>query len=194
MKAPLAYEAVVVGASAGGLYAITQIVAELPDNYRLPVVVVQHRAKDERSLLEEILQGKSKIQVQQAEEKEVINPGKVYIAPPDYHLLVERSKTFSLTNDPKVNFSRPSIDVLFETAAEVYREKLIAILLTGANHDGCRGIEVVNKYKGLTIAQDPNEAEFPVMPKAAIDSGAVSFILTLNDIRDFLLAQGELRT
>jgi two-component system chemotaxis response regulator CheB len=139
-------------------------------------------------LLEEILQEKCKIRVQQADEKEEIKNGVAYIAPPDYHLLVETDMTFSLTTDEKVNFSRPAIDVLFETAADVYKNKLVGVVLTGANNDGCRGIEAIHRYGGVTIAQDPLEAEFPSMPQAAISSGAVMKVLTLNDIKNFLLS------
>lgn len=182
------YKAVVIGASAGGLYALTQLLENLPVDYRLPVIIVQHRSKDERGLLEEILQEKCRIRVQQANEKETIESGTVYIAPPDYHLLVESDMTFSLTTDEKVNFSRPSVDVLFETAADVYRSSLIGIVLTGANNDGRKGIEAVRKYDGMTVAQDPEEAEFPSMPSAAIKSGAVLKVLKLTDIKNFLLS------
>jgi two-component system chemotaxis response regulator CheB len=188
MSGQTGYHAVVIGASAGGLSALTMVLANLPVDFRLPVMVVQHRSKDEKGLLEVILQEKCIIRVQQANEKEKINAGTVYIAPPDYHLLVENDLTFSLTSDEKVNFSRPSIDVLFETAAEVYREKLVGIIMTGANSDGRRGIEAIRRFNGLTIAQDPKEAYFPVMPLSSIESGAVKKILKLNEIKDFLLS------
>jgi two-component system chemotaxis response regulator CheB len=183
------YSAVVIGASAGGLFALTFLLEHLPVDYRLPILVVQHRSKDERGLLEEVLQDKCSVRVLQANEKEKIRGGTVYVAPPDYHLLVESDMTFSLTADDKVNYSRPSIDVLFETAADVYRERLIGIVLTGANSDGRRGIEMIRRFNGLTIAQDPKEAEFPVMPRASIESGAVKSVLTLKEIKSFLLSQ-----
>lgn len=182
------YSAVVIGASAGGLNALTRILEKLPVDFPLPVMIVQHRSKDERGLLEEILQEKCMIKVRQAEEKEMIKGGTVYIAPPDYHLLVEYDRTFSLTTDEKVNFSRPSIDVLFETAADVYRKNLVGIVLTGANSDGRRGIEAIRRYNGHTIAQDPAEAEFPAMPQASINSGAVKSVLSLDQIKEFLLS------
>lgn len=187
MSSDPGYKAVVIGASAGGLSALTRVLEKLPANFALPIMVVQHRSKDERGLLEEVLQEKCNIRVTQANEKEEIGGNSVYIAPPDYHLLVESDMTFSLTTDDKVNFSRPSIDVLFETAAEVYRRTLIGIVLTGANSDGRRGIEAIRRCGGLTIAQDPAEAEFPAMPQASISSGAVTRVLSLNDIRAFLL-------
>lgn len=187
MSGSSGHKAIVIGASAGGLNALTQVLSKLPANYPIPVVIVQHRSKDERGLLEEILQEKCSIRVQQANEKEAIVGGVVYVAPPDYHLLVERDMTFSLTTDEKVNFSRPSIDVLFETAAEVYRSRLIGIVLTGANSDGRRGTETIHRYGGMIIAQDPAEAEFPAMPQAAIASGVVSKVLLLKDISSLLL-------
>jgi len=188
------YEAVVIGASAGGLHALTQLFEALPGNYPLPVMVVQHRSKDERGLLEEILQERCDIRVQQADEKESIKNGTVYIAPPDYHLLVGSDMAFSLTTDEKVNFARPSIDVLFETAAEVYKEKLIGIILTGANNDGSKGMETINRFNGFTIAQDPKEAEFPAMPKSAINGRSVKSVLTLAEIKNFLLEQATERS
>lgn len=187
MKKSLKYLAVVVGASAGGTRAISGILAGLPRNIAFPIIIAQHRAIDEKSLLEENLQKKISVKVKQADEKEGISRGFVYIAPPGYHLLVERDQTFSLSCDPPVRFSRPSIDVLFETASEVYKEGLVAIILTGANDDGASGITSVLKFGGLTIAQDPEEAHFPAMPKAAIETGAVRRVFTLKEINKFLI-------
>ena len=181
------YDAIVVGASAGGLYALSGILENLPADYPIPVMVVQHRVKDQKHLLEEVLQSKCKIQIKQADEKENIQSGFVYIAPPDYHLLIESDRTFSLSSDEQVRYSRPSIDVLFETAAIVFKETLVAIILTGANNDGSGGIVEVEKYGGLTIAQDPAEAQFPFMPKAAIETKAVEHIWKLSEIQNFLL-------
>lgn len=181
------YKAVVIGASAGGLYALAQILYRLPEDFPVPVIVVQHRIKDQRGLLEEVLQSKCKIKIKQADEKESIQSGCVYIAPPDYHLLVESDETFSLSSDNPVRFSRPSIDVLFETAAAVYKESLVGIILTGANNDGSAGITAVQKHGGLTIAQHPAEAQFPLMPAAAINTKQVKYIWTLSEIYDFLI-------
>jgi two-component system chemotaxis response regulator CheB len=136
MEKKYEFDAIVIGASAGGLYVMINILRSLPANYRVPVIVVQHRAKDERSLLEEVLQQKCKIRIKQADEKEALQGGFVYFAPPDYHLLVENNFTFSLSYDAPVNYSRPSIDVLFETAANVFKQRLLGIILTGANKDG----------------------------------------------------------
>jgi two-component system chemotaxis response regulator CheB len=181
------YEAVVMGVSAGGLYALTHILGALPPGFPAPVVVVQHRSRDERFLLEEVLQTKCRVPIKQADEKEAIQPGIVYIAPADYHLLIEKDKTFSLSFDEPVNYSRPSIDILFETAAEVYKNKLLGIILTGANADGAKGIRYIRKRGGTTVAQQPDTADYPVMPKAAIKTGGVQHIMTLDEIRDFLL-------
>lgn len=183
------YKAIVMGASAGGLAAISFILEELPANYPLPILLVQHRIKDQRQLLEEILQTKCRLKIKQADEKEPIRAGTVYIAPPDYHLLLEHNHTLSLNNDKPVCFSRPSIDVLFESAADACKTKLIAIILTGANSDGARGTAAVKKMGGLTIAQDPEEAEYPFMPNAALGQKGVVHTWKLKEIRDFLLNQ-----
>lgn len=181
------YKAIVIGTSAGGLHALSFILKALPFDYPIPVIVVQHRAKDQKELLEEVLQSKSKIRIKQADEKESIEAGIVYIAPPDYHLLIERDKTFSLSSDEPVCYSRPAIDILFETAALVFTDNLIGIILTGANNDGAAGIVAIKKKGGLTIAQDPAEAQFPLMPVSSIETKAVMHIWKLVQIRNFLL-------
>jgi two-component system chemotaxis response regulator CheB len=186
----LNYEAVVIGVSAGGLFALSRILKELPVDFPLPIIVIQHRSKDERTLLEDLLQSKCKIKIKQADEKEKIERGLVYIAPAGYHLLIEKDHSFSLSCDALVNFSRPSIDVLFETAAEVYEDKLIGIILTGANKDGATGIQVIRMRGGITIAQNPASASFPFMPLAAIDTGSVQYIFELQEVKDFLLNLG----
>lgn len=181
------YEAVVIGVSAGGLTALSTLFSGLPENYPLPIMIVQHRSKDERDLLENVLQQKHSIKIKQADEKEGIKGGFIYIAPANYHLLVESNKTFSLSADEKVRYSRPSIDVLFESAAEVYKETLVGIILTGSNDDGANGMKCISSHNGLTISQNPAEAQFPVMPAASIRTGAVKRILLLKEIQQFLL-------
>ena len=181
------YEAIVIGTSAGGLYALKAILEKLPADFPLPVITVQHRAKNERDLLEEILQNSCYLRIKQADEKERIEPGTVYFAPADYHLLIEKDRTFSLSVEEHNNYSRPSIDILFETAAEAYREKLIGIILTGANHDGANGIKKISEYEGLTIAQNPATAQYPVMPQAAVNTKKIKYILELDTIAGFLL-------
>src|SRR5665213_469598 len=177
--ARMKHEAIVIGASAGGLNALSVIIEGLPADYHLPIIIVQHRSKDERTLLEEIIQQKSKVKVRQANEKDQIENGVVYFAPADYHLLIERDKTFSLSCDERVNYSRPSVDVLFETASDVFKNKLVAVILTGANRDGADGIKCVKKNGGTTIAQQPETAQHGVMPLAAIETGCVQYIFTL---------------
>jgi two-component system chemotaxis response regulator CheB len=181
------YKAIVIGASAGGLFALSNILKILPPDYPIPVIIVQHRSKDQQYLLEEVLQSKCRIRIKQADEKEKVESGFVYIAPPDYHLLIEEDRTFSLSCDPPVNHSRPSIDVLFETAALAFGETLIGIILTGANEDGALGITTIKKMGGTTIAQDPVDAQFPIMPETAIATNQIAYIRTLEEIGRFLL-------
>lgn len=188
MELSKAYDAIVIGASAGGLYVMTRLLQPLPANFPIPVIVAQHRSRDERSLLEEVLQQKCAVRIKQADEKELIQKGAVYFAPPDYHLLIENDRSFSLSFDAPVNFSRPSIDVLFESAADVYKERLLGIILTGANSDGAGGIKRIGMQGGTTIGQKPETADYPEMPKAAINTGYVRYIMTPDEISRYLLA------
>ena len=181
----MSYEAIVIGVSAGGLNALHTIIPELPKEYPLPVIVVQHRLPEADDFLTTYLDQESKIHVKQAEPRERIQQG-VYIAPAGYHLLVERDRTFGFSVDPKVNNAIPSIDVLFETAADAYQNKLVGIVLTGANSDGSQGLKFIKKNGGLTIVQAPNTAESPFMPKAAIEAVEVDHIMPLVDIGAFL--------
>ena len=188
------YGAIVIGTSAGGLSALSAILEKLPRQYGVPIIIVQHRAKDSQDIFEDVLQQKCLIEIKQADEKEMISPGRVYVAPPDYHLLVEMDKTFSLSSDAPVQFSRPSIDVLFESAAQVYKEQLVGIVLTGSNNDGAAGIGTISRMGGLTIAQDPEEAQYSVMTKAAIATRRVAYVLPLIAIGEFLNGNYELST
>jgi two-component system, chemotaxis family, protein-glutamate methylesterase/glutaminase len=181
------YKAVVVGTSAGGFLAVSTLLEKLPQNYSVPIIIVQHRSKEPTNLLEEILQSKCRVKIKQADEKEKIEGGVVYIAPPDYHLLIENDFTFSLSADEPIRFSRPSIDVLLESAASVYKDKLVGIILTGTNNDGVLGIKAIAENGGLVIAQNPKEAQFPTMPLAAIHTKKVDYIFTLSEIQNFLL-------
>jgi len=183
-----------MGTSAGGVSALSTILQALPEDYSLPVIVVQHRSSDLNTTLEEVLQYKCGIRIKQADEKEFIKAGTVYFAPADYHLLVEKNRSLSLSFDMRVNFSRPSIDILFDTAAEAYGGKLIGIIMTGANGDGADGIRTIYRYGGVTIAQDPDEAQYPTMPQAAIDTSCVRHIFDLGQIVNYLLAVGGKET
>ena len=186
------YQAIVMGASAGGLMALSQVLSTFERSFRLPVMIVQHLHAHSSNTLATILKSQCTLPVKEADEKEKISPAIVYIAPTNYHLLVEHDRTLSLSIDPKVNFSRPSIDVLFQTAAPVYGSGLIGILLTGANSDGARGMAEIKARGGLTIVQDPKTAEVAVMPQAAIDMMAADYILPLSEISNKLkvLADG----
>lgn len=181
------FRVIVIGCSAGGLQAMMQIVPELPKEFPIPIILVQHRAKEPKDLLEEVLQHKTKLNVKQADEKEKILPGYLYIAPPDYHLLIEQDETFSLSSDEPVQYSRPSIDVLFESAASVYGAGLLGIILTGANQDGTYGLKAIKSKNGYTISQNPKEAAFQLMPESAIASNAVDQVLKLQEIKQFLI-------
>jgi two-component system, chemotaxis family, protein-glutamate methylesterase/glutaminase len=185
--------AIIIGCSAGGLQVLAQLLSELPASYAFPVIVIQHRANEHIFLLEEVLQTRCRIKIKQADEKERIVAGVVYIAPPGYHLLIENDLTFSLSSDVPVKHSMPSIDVSFESAAIVFEHKLVAIILTGASDDGAYGIRTVRKHGGITIAQDPSEAQFPYMPKAAIDTGAVRSVMSLKEIA-LVLKQKQFRS
>lgn len=187
------FSAVVIGVSAGGLHALISILSKLPQEYSIPVIIVQHRGKDHKELLEDVLQTKCLLKVKQADEKEKIETGCVYIAPPNYHLLIEQDETFSLTSDIYVKHSRPSIDLLFTTAAEVYKESLVGVILTGASSDGAEGILEIKRSGGFTLAQNPQTAEYPYMPQASINTGAVDLIGTLEEITSYLISIHERR-
>jgi two-component system, chemotaxis family, protein-glutamate methylesterase/glutaminase len=180
------YEAVAVGVSTGGLEALKRIVPRLPEHFNRPVFIVYHTHKTSDDFLVRHLNQISRLRVKQAEDKETIKPGVVYIAPPDYHLLIEWDKTIALSTDELVNYTRPSIDVLFETAADVYGEKLIGIILTGANKDGSIGAKKIKAAGGLVVVQDPKTAEIDTMPKAAIEAVEPKLILSLDEIAEFL--------
>lgn len=180
-------EAIIIGGSWGGLNAVTRILEGLPERFIIPVIIVLHRGKNFKSDLESILQKKVKLQVKEIEEKEEIMPGFIYLAPANYHLLIEEDYTFSFDTSSPVHYSRPSIDVAFESAAEAYKSGLTGILLTGANKDGAIGLKTIAKGGGITIVQDPVEAESSTMPKAAIDLEPSHKVLTLEQIKLFLL-------
>lgn len=185
------YKAIVIGTSAGGIEASVHILGRLPAQFALPIILVQHLHKDQNNALVRFYRNCTALKVEEAEEKEKIQPGHVYIAPPDYHLLLERDETLSLSVDEKVNYSRPSIDVLFESAADVYSSELVGVLMTGANHDGARGLQKIKEYGGLAVIEDPATAKFPEMPKSALACTQVDYILPLNELADCLLALAD---
>jgi two-component system chemotaxis response regulator CheB len=186
-------EAVVIGASAGGFEAILAVLDGLPATYPVPLVAVLHLPENHESRLPELFGYRLDLQVREARDKESLAPGVLYFAPPGYHLLVEADRSFSLSCEERVNFARPSIDVLFETAADAYGKSLAGILLTGANYDGAAGLAGMKLAGGLTVVQDPATAEIPTMPEAAIRRMAPDLILPLAEIRSLLRRLGEHR-
>lgn len=181
------YEAIVIGVSSGGMKALKIMFALLPADFKTPIIIVQHISPLSENQWIRLLNDKSNLVIKEANEKEKIEPGIVYIAPPNYHLLVELDKTFSLTIEERVNYARPSIDVLFESAAEAYKNKLIGVILTGSNNDGTNGLKRIDEYGGLTIAQDPKTAESPFMPASAITVVKPKYILPLEEIIELLI-------
>ena len=177
-----AFRAVVIGGSAGGVDALTAILPALPADFGLPVLLVQHLHPSDDGALARRLGRSCALQVVVPCDKERVERGRVYVAPADYHMLVERDGTIALAVDEKVNWSRPSVDVLFECAARAWGSVLAAVILSGASADGATGVRAVKAAGGLTIAQDPASARMPVMPQAAIDTGAVDVVLTPEEI------------
>lgn len=180
------YQAVVIGVSAGGIAALDTILPVLPETFPLAVVIVQHVAGGGGNYLVHHFRNRCRLPVEEVADKEPVQPGTIYFAPANYHLLIECRKTLALSVEAKVNHSRPSIDVLFETAAEAYCEHLVGIILTGANSDGAAGLAKVAKMGGLALVQSPATAEVDIMPKAAIAAARVDHILPLREIGPFL--------
>lgn len=179
--------AVVVGASAGGVEALLNLLTGLPAHFRLPVIVVLHLPPNRDSHLADIFRQRLPIAVREASDKEPIAPATVYFAGSGYHLLVETDHSFSLSCEAPVHYSRPSIDVLMESAADAYGAALAGIVLTGANYDGAAGLAKIRRQGGITVVQDPAEAQVSTMPEAAIRKLQPSFILPLSGIRNLLL-------
>lgn len=178
--------AVVIGASAGALDALSAILPAIPSNYGRAILVVVHLPPDRKSILAELLGNKCRLRVYEAEDKEPIIANTVYIAPPDYHLLVETDRHLSLSSEEPVHFSRPSIDVLFATAAEAFKSDLIGVILSGANSDGAAGLRAVELAGGLALVQCPEQASSPEMPQAALAACSNARALELNSIAALL--------
>lgn len=175
-------DAVVIGASAGGVEALLTIFADLKPGFSLPIVVVLHLPDERRSQLAEVFGRRVQLPVKEVDDKELIAPGTLYFAAPGYHVSVERDFSFSLSREERVHYSRPSIDYLFESAADAYQQRLAAILLTGANQDGAQGLATVKQSGGLTIIQNPEEALVSTMPQAALNRSQPDYILPLRGI------------
>jgi two-component system, chemotaxis family, protein-glutamate methylesterase/glutaminase len=183
----MAHSVVVVGTSWGGLAALTKLLGDLPADFGIPVVVVQHRSKDSERLLVQLLQDATELNVCEIEDKDPLRPGTVHVAPANYHVLIEDGYA-SLTIEEPVRFSRPSIDVMFSSAADTYGAAAIGVVLTGANEDGARGLAHIVKRGGLALVQDPKTAEIPIMPQAAIREVPTGEVLQLESLGPRLVA------
>ena len=183
------YEIVVVGTSWGGLNALRTLVGALPGDFAVPLVLVQHRHRESNQLLATLLQERTPLRVCEVEDKAPIEPGRVYVAPADYHLLIDRG-TFSLSTDEPVRFSRPSINVTFQSAADSYAEHAIGIVLTGANADGAIGLRRIADRGGVAVVQDPATAESGTMPAAALKAVPTARAMKIEEIARFLATIG----
>ena len=181
------FDIVAIASSAGGVTALSELLAELPSSFPSTVLIVQHLSPNYVSHLAEILARKAQLPVKSAENGEQAHPGTIYIAPPDQHLLISADRTLALTYTELVHFLRPSADVLFKSVSESYGKRAIAVVLTGTGKDGTMGVKAIHQTGGKVIAQDPETAEFNAMPRNAIATGSVDFILPLPEIADKLI-------
>jgi two-component system chemotaxis response regulator CheB len=179
---------VVIGTSLGGFNALATLLARLPAGLSTPIAVVQHRSAGMDGSLAALLGEQSALRILDAEDKMTLDAGQVYLAPPDYHLLIEGSGMLSLSTDPPVHYARPSIDVLFETAARVFGSRLLGIVMTGASSDGAQGLQAVAARGGEVIVQDPQTAECPVMPQAALAATPSASVCSLDGIAHRIVA------
>ncbi len=187
-RTPPRYDIVLVAASAGGLAAISAVLGALPEGFPVPVVIVQHLDPRHTSLMAEILQRRTALRVEEATEGAAIEPATVYVAPPGDHLLVKPGGRLSLSHSDPVHFVRPSADVLFQSAAGAFPGRVIGVVLTGTGSDSNMGVRAIDQAGGTVIAQDPASAEFAGMPQAAIATGGVEHVLTLEEIGPALVA------
>jgi two-component system, chemotaxis family, protein-glutamate methylesterase/glutaminase len=180
------YSVVAIGTSWGGLAALTKLLREMPADFRIPVVLVQHRGKDSERLLVQLLQDATSLEVCEIEDKDPLTPGRVHVAPANYHVLIENGYA-SLTIEEPVRFSRPSIDVMFASVADTYQSAAIGVVLTGANEDGALGLAHIVKRGGRGLVQDPRTAEIPIMPQAAIRAVPTAEVLPLDALAPRLI-------
>jgi two-component system chemotaxis response regulator CheB len=183
-------EAVVIGASAGGVEALSVLLPALPVTFSPAVLVVLHLPRERPSLLGEIYKKRCALPIREAEDKEPVEPGTVYFAPPDYHLLVEKNRQIALSTDEPVHYSRPSVDVLFESAADAYGKRLLGVILTGANQDGAAGLHAIHLAGGVTVVQQPDSARVPLMVVSALQRHPADFVLSLPEIAALLAGLG----
>lgn len=181
------YKAIVIGGSAGSFQLITKILSSIPRDFSLPIFLCLHRLKNVRNGFVEALAIKSNKLVVEPVDKESVKKGMVYLAPANYHLCLEIGYSIALSTEELVNNSRPAIDLTFESAAHVYRDKLVGILLSGANRDGAYGMKKIKEYGGMTIVQDPEESLINAMPMAAISAVKNDFVLKIDDIIELML-------
>jgi len=179
-------KALVIGGSAGSLDVLLEIFPSLSDDIDFPIILVTHRKSGNDALLSDLLRSRTRLKVNEAEEKNQILPGNVYIAPADYHLLIEENETFSLDYSEKINYSRPSIDVTFQSAAEVFRDKLVCILLSGSNADGVAGLKAVKNFRGIVVIQNPKTAIMSYMPQQAANEIEGGIILDAGKMAEFI--------
>ncbi|MNK19578.1 Chemotaxis response regulator protein-glutamate methylesterase [compost metagenome] len=178
--------ALVIGGSAGSLDVLLKVLPELDKNLDFAIIIVIHRKQGTDSLLTDLLSHRTNLHVTEADEKEKILNNHVYIAPSDYHLLIEKDFTFSLDYSEKINYSRPSIDVTFQSAADAYGENLVCLLLSGSNADGVNGLIAVKKNGGITLAQNPASAQVSYMPEQAISRANVTSVLDIEEMADYI--------
>ena len=176
-------EAIVIGASAGGIKALLMLLGKLPKHFQVPIIIVVHMPETRESRLVEVFQHHMAIKVIVAEDKDHIVSERIYFASSGYHLSIELDRSFSVSCEAPIHFSRPSIDVLMSSAADAYGASLLGVLLTGANQDGAEGMARINETGGLTVVQDPAEAEIAVMPQSALNLFTPDFIFPLQDIQ-----------
>jgi two-component system, chemotaxis family, protein-glutamate methylesterase/glutaminase len=181
------YEVIVIGGSAGAMTALVELLPGFPADFPVPLVIAVHLHPRQDNAHIERLASHCALRVKEADEKESIQAGIVYLAPPNYHLLIENDRTFSLSIDERVNYARPAIDVLFETAAQVYGPQTIGVVLTGANSDGANGLQLIKERGGLAIVQEPKTAESTFMPQAALEATPVDHVLAVPEIGKLLV-------
>ena len=179
-------EVLIIGGSAGSLDVLLKVLPNLKPQLSFAIILVLHRKTGKDYLLPDLLSTKTSLKVKELEEKEMIKPGNIYIVPPNYHLLIENDRTFSLDASEKINFSRPSIDVTFESAAEIYHENLVCLLLSGSNHDGTNGLKKVKQNGGRVFIQNPENAIVPYMPEFALEHVQIDSLLNDNEMAEFI--------
>jgi two-component system chemotaxis response regulator CheB len=185
------HQIIVIGGSAGAMTVLTDLLPTIPANYPIPIVIVVHLHPRQDNAHIDRLNGLCALRVKEADEKEALQPGTIYLAPPNYHLLIEKDHTCALSIDERVNYSRPAIDVLFESAVQAYGPHVVGVVLTGANNDGAAGLRQIKERGGLAVVQDPRTAESTYMPQAALEATTVDHVLSVPEIGKLLAKIGQ---